>query len=77
VRAAFELPAQEGLALERTLFCDLMVRPEALVLMAEAAAGRRDIRDRPRPAGDTQDGAGGTQDRARATTPLDPGSGGD
>lgn len=77
VRAAFELPAQEGLALERTLFCDLMVRPEALALMAEAVAGRRDIRDRPRPAGDAQDGSGGSDDPTRATTPLDPKPGGD
>lgn len=34
-----------ALAAERTLFCDLMVRPEAIALMARMNAGDRDIRD--------------------------------
>ena len=35
------------LAIERTLFCDLMVQDEGIALMAEAAAGRRSITDEP------------------------------
>lgn len=34
-----------ALAAERTLFCDLMVRPEAIEIMARMNAGDRDIRD--------------------------------
>ena len=34
-----------ALASERTLFCDLMVQPEAIDLMARMNAGNRDIRD--------------------------------
>lgn len=36
-----------ALALERTLFCDLMVTDDARRLMAQAAAGERDITDPP------------------------------
>jgi enoyl-CoA hydratase len=47
VRSAAATPLDQGLAAERTLFCDLMVQPEAVALMAEMNAGRRDIRDVP------------------------------
>lgn len=40
-------PAHEGLAAERTLFCDLMVQEDALRLLEEGAAGRRRITDAP------------------------------
>ena len=46
VRGALAMPLVEGLARERTLFCDLMLRPEAIARMAAMNAGRRDIRDR-------------------------------
>jgi len=46
VRGALALPLAEGLAQERTLFCDPMLRREAISRMAEMNAGRRDIRDR-------------------------------
>ena len=46
VRDALATPLAEGLAQERTLFCDLMRRPESIVRMSEMNAGRRDIRDR-------------------------------
>ncbi len=46
VRGALAMPLADGLAQERTLFCDLMVRPEAIERMADMNAGRRDIRDR-------------------------------
>ena len=46
-RSAFEGSLAEGLAVERTLFCDLMVRGDALALMGDWTAGRRDIRDEP------------------------------
>jgi enoyl-CoA hydratase len=55
VRGAASTPPAEGLAAERTLFCDLMVRDAALDLMAEWTAGRRDIRDEPAPARPTYD----------------------
>ena len=44
-RGAVSRPLSEGLAVERTLFCDVMIQPEARRLMKEAASGRRDIRD--------------------------------
>jgi enoyl-CoA hydratase len=47
VRGAAETPLAEGLATERTLFCDLMVRDDALALMAEWTAGARTITDDP------------------------------
>ena len=37
----------EGLADERTLFCDLMVQPDAARLLAEGAQGKRRITDAP------------------------------
>lgn len=37
----------EGFALERTLFCDLMVQPDAARLLQEGAEGRRRITDEP------------------------------
>jgi enoyl-CoA hydratase/carnithine racemase len=46
VRGSTRRPLADGLADERTLFCDLMVNPESLELMAEMNAGKRDIRDR-------------------------------
>ncbi len=46
VRGAMAMPLAQGLAQERTLFCDLMVRDEAITRMAEMNAGRRDIRTR-------------------------------
>lgn len=46
VRMATTTPLEEGLALERTLFLDLLVSDEALRLMTEMNEGRRDIRDR-------------------------------
>jgi enoyl-CoA hydratase/carnithine racemase len=49
VRRAAEVPLADGLAAERTLFCDLMVDAESLARMAEMAAGRRDITDRGAP----------------------------
>jgi len=39
--------AAQGLAEERTLFCDLMVQDETIQLMADANAGRRTILDQP------------------------------
>lgn len=45
VRGAHDMPMQEGLALERTLFLDLMVRDEAIERMARMNAERRDIRE--------------------------------
>lgn len=44
---AFEPDRDAALAAERTLFCDLMVTPEARALMDQAAAGRRRITDEP------------------------------
>jgi enoyl-CoA hydratase len=46
VRRAAQTPLADGLAAERTLFCDLMVDAETLARMDEMAAGRRDIGDR-------------------------------
>ena len=46
VRLAAETPLAEGLAVERTLFLDLLVSDDALRLMTEMNEGRRDIRDR-------------------------------
>jgi enoyl-CoA hydratase len=45
VRGSLSRPLAEGLADERTLFCDVMVDPETIELMAEMNAGRRSIRD--------------------------------
>ncbi|MEH6546780.1 MAG: enoyl-CoA hydratase/isomerase family protein [Sneathiella sp.] len=45
VRGAAITPVDEGLAAERTLFCDLMVDTRALSEMADMDAGKRDIRD--------------------------------
>ncbi len=45
VRGAVSQPVDQGLADERTLFCDLMVSDETINLMAELNTGRRDIRD--------------------------------
>ncbi|MEP7216788.1 MAG: enoyl-CoA hydratase-related protein [Anaerolineaceae bacterium] len=46
VRMSAETPLAQGLALERTLFLDLLVSDDALRLMTEMNEGRRDIRDR-------------------------------
>lgn len=46
VRMARETPLDDGLALERTLFLDLLVSDRALELMHEMNDGKRDIRDR-------------------------------
>jgi enoyl-CoA hydratase len=43
IRGAASRPLADGLADERTLFCDLMVDAEALERMGEMNAGRRDI----------------------------------
>jgi enoyl-CoA hydratase/carnithine racemase len=51
VRGALATPLEQGLAQERTLFCDLMVRPEAIDLMHEMNAGARDIRGPQKEAG--------------------------
>ena len=45
VRLALETPLEEGLALERTLFLDLMTGDDAARLMAAMNRGERDIRD--------------------------------
>jgi enoyl-CoA hydratase len=45
VRGAASTMIDDGLAQERTLFCDLMVDPRALLEMGNMDAGRRDIRD--------------------------------
>lgn len=37
----------DGFARERTLFCDLMVQPDAVRLLAQGAAGQRRITDEP------------------------------
>ena len=47
VRDAAHRPAAEGLAAERTLFCDCMVDPEAEPLMRAIAEGRRTLADPP------------------------------
>jgi enoyl-CoA hydratase/carnithine racemase len=49
VRDAAHRPAAEGLAAERTLFCDCMVDPEAEPLMRDIAEGRRTLADAPEP----------------------------
>jgi enoyl-CoA hydratase len=46
VRGAHATDRAQGLADERTLFCDLMVDERAITLMGEWVAGKRDIRDR-------------------------------
>ena len=45
VRSTADRPLEEGLADERTLFCDLMVDERALKEMGDMASGKRDIRD--------------------------------
>lgn len=45
IRGAASTSIDEGLADERTLFCDLMVDPRALSEMADMDAEKRDIRD--------------------------------
>ncbi len=46
VRMAHSTDIDQGLASERTLFCDLMIRPNGLHLMKQMNRGERDIRDR-------------------------------
>jgi enoyl-CoA hydratase len=46
VRGALDVPLSEGLAQERTLFCDLLVTPDSIERMAAVASGKRDIRQR-------------------------------
>jgi enoyl-CoA hydratase/carnithine racemase len=46
VRHSELVPPMDGLAAERTLFSDLLVRDEAMDLMTEMIEGKRDIRDR-------------------------------
>jgi len=46
VRGTLSRPLDDGLADERTLFCDLMVSQESIDRMAAMNAGTRDIRDR-------------------------------
>lgn len=48
VRNAPRWGRAEGLAAERTLFCDCMVDPQAEPLMADVARGERTIADKPR-----------------------------
>lgn len=43
------------LAAERTLFCDLMMQPDAARLLSEGAAGTRVITDKPQPRGPAGD----------------------
>ena len=45
VRSAIATPLDEGLAMERTLFLDLLVSDEALALMHRMNEDKRDIRD--------------------------------
>jgi enoyl-CoA hydratase/carnithine racemase len=45
VRGATQWPEDDGLARERTLFCDLMVAPEGLEDMRHMVDGDKDIRD--------------------------------
>ncbi len=47
VRGALDTDPATGHARERTLFCDLMIRDDALRLMQEWTEGKRDIRDDP------------------------------
>ena len=44
VRGAHDWSAKEGLAIERTLFCDLMTAPEAIQAMGQMVEGGGDIR---------------------------------
>ncbi|MEO9254072.1 MAG: enoyl-CoA hydratase/isomerase family protein [Tepidiformaceae bacterium] len=46
VRNATATPLDEGLALERTLFLDLLISDDAAGLMRQMNLGKRDIRDR-------------------------------
>jgi enoyl-CoA hydratase len=48
VRAAHTTDIDNGLAMERTLFCDLMVNEDGIRLMKQMNNGERDIRDRDR-----------------------------
>ncbi|MFT4520596.1 MAG: enoyl-CoA hydratase/carnithine racemase [Halioglobus sp.] len=45
VRGAHDWSAEEGLANERTLFCDLMVAPDSLESMRDMVDNDKDIRD--------------------------------
>lgn len=45
VRGAANTAIDDGLAEERTLFCDLMVDPRSLSEMGDMVTGKRDIRD--------------------------------
>ena len=47
IRGATSRPLDEGLADERTLFCDTVMQNEAIAQMAAFNAGRRDIRAMP------------------------------
>jgi enoyl-CoA hydratase/carnithine racemase len=44
VRGAHDWAPDEGLAVERTLFCDLMVAPDSIAAMGEMVEGGTDIR---------------------------------
>ena len=46
MRRGLDRPLEEGLADERTLFCDVMVDGETMERMSELNVGQRDIRDR-------------------------------
>jgi enoyl-CoA hydratase/carnithine racemase len=45
VRSVGVLPVEEGLAMERTLFCDVMVAPQSLDAMNAMLSNDSDIRD--------------------------------
>jgi enoyl-CoA hydratase/carnithine racemase len=47
IRGANSRPLDEGLADERTLFCDTVMQDEAIALMADLNSGARDIRAMP------------------------------
>ena len=46
MRRGLDRPLEEGLAYERTLFCDVMVDGEIMARMSELNVGQRDIRVR-------------------------------
>jgi len=52
VRAAHTADIDSGLAMERTLFCDLMVSEDGIRLMKQMNNGERDIRDRDKSSGE-------------------------
>ncbi|MDP6952741.1 MAG: enoyl-CoA hydratase/isomerase family protein [Alphaproteobacteria bacterium] len=47
IRGATSRPLDDGLADERTLFCDTVIQDEAIALMADLNSGARDIRSTP------------------------------